>query len=87
MTVENEDDLMKLRLIGRIVFETLMLMKKHLKPGISTLELDRIGQQHLEKFGARSAPILMYDFPGHTCISINNEAAHGIPSERKVEPG
>jgi len=87
MTIENENDLKKLRLIGHIVFETLMIMKKHLRVGISTAELDQIGQQNLEKYGARSAPILMYDFPGHTCISINNEAAHGIPSDRRIEPG
>ena len=87
MTIENEKDLEKLRLIGRIVYETLMLMKRHLKPGISTKDLDKIGEKHLARYGARSAPILMYDFPGHTCISINNEAAHGIPSGRIVQPG
>ena len=65
----------------------MLLMKKSLKPGISTADLDRIGEKNLTRYGARSAPILMYDFPGHTCISINDEAAHGIPSDRKVEPG
>lgn len=87
MRIDNEQDLAKLRVIGRIVFETLMLMKRHVRPGITTRELDQIGHKNLEKYGARSAPILMYDFPGHTCISINNEAAHGIPSDRTVEPG
>ena len=87
MTIENEQDLEKLSIISRIVYETLYLMKRHLKVGISTKQLDKIGQQNLAKYGARSAPILMYDFPGHTCISINNEAAHGIPSERKIKAG
>lgn len=87
MTIDNEHELKQLQVIGRIVYETLMLMKKHVKPGISTLELDAIGAANLKKYGARSAPILMYDFPGHTCISINEEAAHGIPSARKVEAG
>lgn len=87
MTVENEFDLQKLRLISRIVYETLLLMKKHLKTGITTAELDRIGEGNLAKYGARSAPILMYDFPGHTCISVNNEAAHGIPSDRIIKAG
>lgn len=85
--IDNEDDLKHLKAIGRIVFETLLLMKKSLKPGISTAELDRIGEKNLARYRARSAPILMYDFPGHTCISINDEAAHGIPSARKVAPG
>ena len=84
MTIENEDDLEKLKVIGRIVFETMMLMKKQLEIGMTTLELDEIGARNLEKYGARSAPIVMYDFPGHTCISVNEEAAHGIPSERRI---
>ncbi len=87
MTLENEDELRKLQVIGRIVYETLMLMKKHLRPGISTQALDDIGAENLARYGARSAPILMYDFPGHTCISINSEAAHGIPSARLVAAG
>ncbi len=87
MTINNDDELKHLRIIGRIVFETMMLMKKHLKPGISTKELDAIGAAHLTKYGAKSAPMLMYDFPGYTCISINDEAAHGIPSDRVVQAG
>ena len=87
MTIENEEALEKLKIISRIVYETLLLMKRHLRVGITTKELDKIGQQNLERYGARSAPILMYGFPGHTCISINNEAAHGIPSDKKVKAG
>ena len=87
MTIDGDQDLRHLKAIGGIVFETLMLMKKALKPGISTLELDRIGGANLARYGARSAPVLMYDFPGQTCISINEEAAHGIPSDRVVQPG
>ena len=87
MTIDNEYELKQLKVISRIVYETLMLMKKHLKPGITTKALDEIGEKNLKAHGARSAPILMYDFPGHTCISINEEAAHGIPSMREVKPG
>ncbi len=87
MTIENEDDLRALRTIGRIVFETLMLMKDSLEPGITTFELDAIGAANLARYGARSAPRLSYDFPGDTCISINSEAAHGIPGPRRVESG
>jgi methionyl aminopeptidase len=87
MTIENEDDLKKLRAIGRIVYETLMLMKKSMEPGMTTRELDDIGRENLNRYGAQSAPELTYDFPGCTCISINEEAAHGIPSDRRIEPG
>lgn len=87
MTIENEDDLKKLRAIGRIVYETLMVMKRHMEVGMTTQELDDVGRQNLEKYGARSAPQVTYDFPGVTCISINEEAAHGIPGDRRICAG
>ncbi len=62
-------------------------MKAHLKAGITTAELDAIGAEFLARYGARSAPRLVYQFPGDTCISINDEAAHGIPSSRAIQPG
>ena len=87
MTIENENDLKKLRAIGKIVYETLILMIRKTEAGMTTLELDAFGKRNLEKYGARSAPMVTYDFPGYTCISINEEAAHGIPSERIIQPG
>ncbi len=87
MTIENEQDLIGLMEIGRICAETMYYMAEFLKPGITTRELDEIGAAYLKKKGARSAPILAYNFPGHTCISINDEAAHGIPSDRVIQAG
>lgn len=87
MTVESEYDLEGLKRIGRIVALTLHEMKKHVRPGITTAELDEIGDRMLKKHGAHSAPRLAYNFPGSTCISINDEAAHGIPGERVIEAG
>ncbi|GIW60624.1 MAG: methionine aminopeptidase [Patescibacteria group bacterium] len=88
MTVENEQDLLGLKAIGRIVGLTIQHMAQHLQPGMTTAELDAIGAEFLAQQGARSAPILAYNFPGHTCISINSEAAHGAPrSDRVIQPG
>lgn len=87
MTVETEEDLEKLRVIGRIVASCLKHMAARLEPGMTTQELDDIGARYLELHGARSAPQLTYDFPGATCISINEEVAHGIPGERVIEVG
>ncbi len=87
MTVENEVDLEGLKRIGRIVAQALREMKKNVRPGITTAELDEIGANFLEKHGARSAPVLAYNFPGSTCISVNDEAAHGIPGARALQPG
>ncbi len=87
MTVETPEQLAKLRKIGRIVAQTIQLMGRHIQPGITTLELDAIGRQHLESHGARSAPELIYQFPGATCISVNHEVAHGVPGDQTIKPG
>lgn len=87
MTIENDDQLQALLRIGRICGEALQLMLSHVRPGITTVELDAIGARFLHERGARSAPILAYNFPGWTCISLNDEAAHGIPGERAIQPG
>lgn len=87
MTVDNDKDLKGLMTIGRICALTLDHMASHLEPGMTTRDLDEIGAKFLELHGAQSAPILAYKFPGHTCISINDEAAHGIPGDRVVRAG
>lgn len=87
MTVSNEDDLNKLQEIGRIVANTLEAMAAALEPGMTTAELDLIGRRLLETEGARSGPELVYDFPGATCISVNEEVAHGIPGSRRIQAG
>ncbi len=87
MTIDSEKDLEGLKLAGRAVGLALKEMAAHVKPGVTTLELDEIGAEVLKREGARSAPILVYKFPGATCISINNEAAHGIPGERVIKAG
>ncbi len=87
MTISNDDDLKSLQDIGRIVAQTLAAMGRAIEPGMTTAELDRIGRVLLEREGARSAPELTYDFPGATCISVNDEIAHGIPGARRIEAG
>jgi len=87
MTISNEDELLKLQEIGRIVANTLEAMGAALEPGMTTLELDAIGRRLLQQAGARPAPELSYGFPGATCISVNEEIAHGIPGERRIAAG
>lgn len=87
MTIESDDDVAALKRIGRIVSTVLQQMLDAAEPGMTTLELDTLGGQWLASHGARSAPQLVYDFPGATCISINEEAAHGIPGPRVIRAG
>lgn len=87
MTIESDEDITALKRIGRIVASVLQEMLDAAQPGMTTRELDVLGAQLLENEGARSAPRLTYNFPGTTCISINEEAAHGIPGNRVIRPG
>lgn len=57
------------------------------RPGMRTADLDEVIGEVLERNGARSAPKVTYDFPGYGCISVNDEAAHGIPGERVLKEG
>ncbi|TQV84640.1 type I methionyl aminopeptidase [Exilibacterium tricleocarpae] len=87
MTIETEGDLQALKGIGGIVARVLKEMIARTEPGMTTAELDDIGRVLLEKFEANSAPRLTYGFPGYTCISINEEAAHGVPGPRVIKAG
>ena len=87
MTVTRQDELDGLKRIGRIVAETMQAMARSMEPGMTTAELDDIGRLLLEEAGASPAPEATYDFPGATCISVNEEIAHGIPGDRVIAAG
>ena len=87
MTLESDADLRGLMAAGRAVRAAFEAMKRQARPGVTTAELDRVGRSVLDTHGARSAPQLYYGFPGATCISVNEEAAHGIPGPRRLSPG
>jgi len=73
-----------MKAVSEAVAITLKEMREHARPGMTTKELDEFGGRLLNSFGARSAPRLSYGFPGWTCISVNHEIAHGIPSAKKI---
>ncbi len=87
MIISTDDQLDKLKAIGRICALARDAMAESLRPGITTQELDDIGRRILNENGARSAPEITYNFPGATCISVNEEIAHGIPGSRVIKPG
>ncbi|MEQ8245399.1 type I methionyl aminopeptidase [Fulvivirga sp.] len=84
MSITKESELIGMTKVSEVVGTTLKLMREHAKVGMSTKELDEYGAAILKKHGAKSAPHETYGFPGYTCISVNEEAAHGIPSEKKI---
>ena len=87
MTADTKHDVDQLLAAGRIVREAFERMKAAAVPGVTTAELDAIAARVFEARGARSAPQAMYDFPGATCISVNEQAAHGIPGPRRLAGG
>ncbi len=87
MTIKRQDEFDGLEVVGKIVAATLAAMREAVRPGVSTSELDAIAERVFAAHGARSAPQIVYGFPGATCISVNDEIVHGIPGGRRLEPG
>jgi methionyl aminopeptidase len=87
MSIDDEADLEGLRAAGRVVARAIREMRARVRPGITTAELDRIGAGVFDQAGARSGPQLTYGFPGVNCISVNDEAVHGIPGPRRLREG
>ena len=87
MSITGPEDLAGMKAAGAIVRRMLEAMKRAVRPGITTAELDAVGAAVMREHGAQSAPQLVYKFPGVSCISLNEEAVHGIPGERAVESG
>jgi len=87
MTADSDEDIAALKAIGHICADTLRKMMKAARPGTTTRELDDYGRSLLQAAGARSAPVLAYDYPGATCISVCPVIAHGIPAGHVLEGG
>jgi methionyl aminopeptidase len=87
MSIEDQADLDGLRAAGQVVANAIRAMRARVRAGVSTEELDRVGARVFADAGARSAPQLAYDFPGVNCISVNDEAVHGIPGTRRLRDG
>lgn len=84
MVIKTEEELKGMQRVSEAVALTLQKMKAYTQIGMSTKEIDQYGRQQLEELGARSAPFETYNFPGYSCISVNNVFAHGVPSEKVV---
>ena len=95
VTIKSKREIELMREAGRVVAIVYDELEKHIKPGITTLELDEIAEQTMRKLGAEPAE-KGYDpgikgvpkFPASICVSINDEVIHGIPSKyRKLKEG
>jgi methionyl aminopeptidase len=87
VSIKSPEELLALQRAGIIARRVLEAMKSAVRPGVSTAELDEVGAAVMRKHGARSAPAMVYKFPGANCISVNEEAVHGIPGKRVLASG
>jgi methionyl aminopeptidase len=87
VSIRSPEELAALRRAGRAVAATLREVGARVRPGVTTAELDVLAADVLARHGARSAPNLVYGFPGTICISVDDEAVHGIPGPRRLRAG
>jgi len=87
MSIQSEADWRGLRRAADVARETLDALEQHVRVGITTGELDRVAAGIFARRGARSAPALIYGFPGTVLISVNDEIVHGVPGRRELQPG
>lgn len=85
--IKNDKEIDLMRIAGRIVAETLLLVEKKVKPGITTAELDRIAEEFITKHGAKPSFKGLYGFPASLCISVNEQVVHGIPGGYVLKDG
>jgi methionyl aminopeptidase len=87
VTIGSETELQGMRRVGKLVARTIAHMRSQVRVGVTTAQLDDAAARFARGEGARSAPQLAYDFPGFTCISVNEEIVHGVPGPRALAPG
>jgi methionyl aminopeptidase len=85
--VKTPDELARRRDSGRLAARVLAAVARGVRPGVTTAELDGIARDLIASEGATSAFLGYRGFPGHICVSLNDEVVHGIPGDRRVEMG
>ncbi|MFD0726111.1 type I methionyl aminopeptidase [Lysobacter brunescens] len=85
ITIKTPEDIERMRVAGRLAAEVLQIIAPHVKPGVTTGELDRICHEHIVNTqGAIPANVGYRGFPATICTSVNNVICHGIPGPTKV---
>jgi methionyl aminopeptidase len=85
--IKNHDEIAIMRKAGRILGETLLLLEKEVKPGVTTANLDRIAEEFITKHGAKPSFKGLYGFPSSLCISVNEQVIHGFPGGYVLKEG
>lgn len=84
ITIKSKSEIEKMRVAGKITGDALRLVEQHIRPGVSTAELDKIAYDFIKKQGAKPSFLNYNGFPGSICASPNSWVVHGIPSKNII---
>ena len=87
ITIKSKEEIELMRKAGNLVSLTHKYLKEHIKPGITTIELDRLAEEFIIKNGGVPTCKGYQGFPNSLCVSVNDEVVHGIPKKRKLKNG
>ena len=85
--IKTDEEIQNIKKSGEILTSVLDILVEKAKPGITSLELDKIADAEAKKLGGEPAFLGYQGFPGRVCVSVNNEIVHGIPNDRKLKNG
>jgi methionyl aminopeptidase len=85
--IKTPEQIALMRKAGLVVGETLDLMRRTVRPGVTTAELDAVAEDHIRSKGAVPSFKGYHGFPGSLCVSVNDEVVHGIPGDRVIADG
>lgn len=87
VTIKSKSEIEKMKAAGRVTFETLEAVREAIKPGRTTLDLDRVAEKYIRSQGCTASFKGYGGFPGSVCASVNDQVIHGIPDERELKEG
>ena len=82
--IKSQKEIELMREAGKMLNFTLRTLEKSIKPGMSTLDIDRIGEETIRSFGCVPSFLNYNGFPASICMSVNDEVVHGIPSKHRI---
>lgn len=87
VTIKSKSEIEKMKIAGKVTNGALRAVKAAIRPGVTTLELDRIAEEYIRSQGCTPSFQGYGGFPGSVCASVNNEIIHGIPAKRELKEG
>lgn len=87
ITIKSDSEIQLMREAGEILRDTLNMLREHVKPGVTTKELDKLAFDFIKSRGAKPSFLGYGGFPASICASVNEQVVHGIPSSRKLVEG